>query len=140
MFFVYILSFICLLSIGHGDEPDWRKQVETILQDNEKWKRTVEHIMAQLALATFPQDFNPKFFASERAHNETLILNLQQTALRSQIYHRAISTMDDTITVPLPPGVTEKAARVIVGDLQKLGFPAFFMAKDNTVFMSKKSL
>ena len=118
--------------------PNWKKQIEEILQQNHKWKLIMESAMAQFALAQFPENFTPETFS--KGVNKTIVINQQKTTLRSLIYHRSVSTMDDQLYIPLPDGVTVDAARAVVEELGRRGFTAFWIESAKRVFLSKTKI
>ena len=136
-----LLTFVCLaLALAEGEEEftfsKWKDQIEGILQETHKWKRVMESAMAQFALAQFPENFTPETFS--KGVNETLVLSQQKTTLRSMIYHRALSTMDTTLTIQLPPGVTTNAGVAILEELHERGFPAYLIDDGKAIFFAKK--
>ena len=139
LFLLVTLSFV-LVSGGETKDDftfgEWKTQIETILQETHKWKQIMESAMAQFALAKFPENFTPETFAKNI--NETVVLGQQRTTLRSLIYHRALSTMDDTLSFPLPPGVSLEAGKSVIGELRDCGFPAYWLEDQQAIFFSKK--
>lgn len=117
---------------------EWKAQIEHILKDTHAWKKTVETILAQFALAAFPKEFTPKLFAAGSV-NDTVVLNQQHISLRSRVYHQAISTLDPTIKVKLPfeEGFQESIVHDVVRELQERGFYARYMKTENVLFMDK---
>lgn len=113
----------------------WKTQVEEILQATHKWKNVMESAMAQFALAKFPDNFTPDTFS--KGVNATIVLDQQKTTLRSLIYHRALSTMDEQLYVSLPGGVTVEAAHGVVDELRQQGFNSYWLTKPRLVFVQK---
>ena len=137
MYFLFFTLFITTVFCHEVDITfsDWKKQIETILKETHQWKQIMESAMAQFALAKFPVNFTPETFAKNI--NETIVLSQQQTTLRSMIYHRALSTLDDTLTFSLPPAVSLKAGHAVIDELRSSGFSAYWIEDQKVIFLSK---
>ena len=123
---VLLVFYVLLISVVGTEDPN----------PFQHWQRTVESILTQFALASFPKEFTPAIFEEGRV-NSTVILNQQRTTLRSLVYHRALSTLGkEPLLIRIPEGISQDAADSVVEELRERGFPAFRL-KDNRLFFSK---
>lgn len=100
------------------------------------WQRTVESILTQFALASFPKEFTPAIFEEGRV-NASVVLNQQRTTLRSLVYHRALSTLgSDPLLIRVPEGIAQEATDAVVEELRERGFSAYRL-NDRRLFFSK---